>query len=126
MNILPDAIHVDGGFKTDQTYLVEMPRGQGYAKINHSPTERIEISLPTNNNTNNEAEFFAILCGVTECIRTKKKVIYTDSQFCMDAIVKKWKLSEPRLKLISAACCALLSHYKLEIRWLKREENMAT
>ena len=126
MDTQPDTIHVDGGFKTNQLYMVEMPRGQGYAKVNHSPTERIEINLPTQNNTSQEAEFFAIICGITECIRTKKKIICTDSKFCYEAITEKWQLKEPRLKLICSAARALLSHYQLEIRWLQREENMAT
>lgn len=119
-------LFVDGGLRTDQGYLIKIPRGQGYAKINHSPTERIEISLPTHNNTNNEAEFFAILCGITECVRTNKKTIFTDSQFCRDAIIKNWRLKEPRLKLVNSVIIALISHYKLEIKWLPREENMAT
>ena len=119
-------LYVDGGLRTDQMYLVEIPRGQGYAKVNSSPKERIEIDLPTKDNTSQETEFFAILCGITECIRTKKVKIITDSQFCYNIIMKEWKLQEPRLKLISSSVCALLSHYKISVEWKPREENLAT
>ena len=123
---MTDSLYVDGGLKTNQTFLVHTPRGQGYAKVNYSPDERVEFNLPTFNNTSQESEFFAILCGITECIQTNKTTIITDSQFCFNALTKSWKLQEPRLKLINACLRSLLLHYHIKLEWKPREENLAT
>lgn len=124
---MDNTIHVDGGLKINQTLFdLHVPRGKGYAKINHSPTERIEIELPKENNTNIEAEIFAIICGITECIRTNKKIIITDSKFWVDAINKNWKLKEERLKLTGQIARALILHYDLKLQFIRREDNLAT
>src|SRR4030042_2325544 len=122
-----DKLFVDGGLKIDNTlFNLHVPRGKGYAKINYSPTQRIEIDLPKYSNTNIEAEIFAIFCGITECIRSNKTEIITDSKFWVDAINKNWGLKEERLKLPCQIASSLIKYYGLKLSFIKRELNLAT
>lgn len=123
--------HVDGGLNGVKPYLPGIeyhPRGQGYAKINQGAKKRVTINLTSEDNTNNEVELFAILCGITFVCNKKKneRIIVSDSQWCVQAVTEKLKAKEPRLKLMISAINALLTHYKITLQWVRREENNAT
>jgi ribonuclease HI len=122
-----DELHVDGGFITNKLiFEVSKPRGQGYAKVNYDKDTRQEIYLPTLDNTNQEAELFALLCGLTECIRLNKKRIVTDSEWAMHMAKGEYKPKDDRFKLFANALSTLVKFYKIEIQWTRRETNYAT
>jgi ribonuclease HI len=122
-----DALHVDGGFIVNKLIFdIHKPRGQGYAKINYDKDNRQEIYLPSQDNTNQETELFALLCGLTECIRLGKKHIVTDSEWAMHMAKGDYKPKDDRFKLITYALQSLLKFYKIEITWINREQNYAT
>jgi len=113
-------IDVDGGLLQ---YM--HPYGQAIGKAVVGG-ERKELPIEMKDNTNNEAELFAILFGITECLNNKKKLIYSDSQWSIGAITKNWKIKERRLKLLSSMINALLNHYNIKLKWKPREKNLAT
>lgn len=120
-------LHVDGGFVTNKLMFdVSKPRGQGFAKVNYDKDTRQEFYLPSQENTNQEAELFAILCGLTECIRLGKKVICTDSEWAMHMAKGEYKPKDDRFKLITYSLYSLLKFYEIEIKWVPREQNYAT
>jgi len=117
-------IHVDGGIYNASLY---GQYGQGYAKINNSPTHRYEIRLPSFENTNNEAELFALLCGVVEIAKYKGiKIICSDSEYVVKTVNGEFKTKEPRLNLMVHALRTLTTYYAIEIKWISREKNYAT
>lgn len=123
------SIHVDGGLRTYNNpygFDPKNPRGQGYAKVVLNGVRLPSVDLPKNNNTNIEAEAFAILCGICECVKTGKKEIVSDSKFWIDAITKDWKLQEPRLMFVVQMLQSLIRHYEIILTWVPREKNLAT
>lgn len=100
--------------------------GQGYAKVNYSPDERKTFYLDSQDNTNNEAELFSILCGITEALRLGYETIYSDSKVCINICTGEYKVKEPRLKLLAKAIHTLLREYKIKLEWKSREELWAT
>jgi len=119
--LVEEAIYVDGGLVD---YLVP-PHGRAVAKTVIPPNNRVDCYLPTTNNTNNEAELFAILFGVVRAVKENIKIVYTDSQWALGAVTT-YKVKNPRLKLLSNCIKALLKFYEIEIKWISREENLAT
>jgi len=113
-------IDVDGGLAN---YM--RPLGQAYAKVVIN-NQREELSIDMRDNTNNEAELFAILFGITECVKNKKNIICSDSQWAIGATTKDWKIKDRRLKLLSSMIGALLKNYGIVVEWKPREKNLAT
>jgi len=120
----PKAIYVDGGLASYSTF--GGPHGNGYAKINTTTNDRQELHLPTYESTNNEAELFAILFGIAECIKTECNLIYGDSEWSVKSVKGLYKTKEPRLKLMVDCIYSLLQYYKIDIQWIGREKNLAT
>ena len=116
-------LHCDCGLYNTQLY---GQYGQGFAKINLTPNKRLELSLETKDNTNQEAEIFAVLSAITFAIKHKVNTIYSDSQFVVKSVNDNWKVKEPRLKLSIAIIKSLLSYWKIKLQWIRREDNWAT
>lgn len=121
-------LHVDCGVKDPAMF---GQHGTGYSKINTSPTERKTIYLASHNNTNNEAELFAILTGIAEGLNRRRSLktkitIYSDSQWSVNSINHNWKIKEDRLKLIVESIKALIKEYQISLVWKPREELWAT
>ena len=116
-------IFCDGGLININQFLA---RGQAVTKVNHSKNERLELYLNSNQNTSQEAEIFALFVAICEAIRTNKKIIKSDSQFVINSILKDWNIKEERLKLSILILRSLIKHYKIDLVWIRREENLST
>lgn len=126
------SIYADGGLKTEESniglfqYDPLRPRGQGYGKVNLSKNERIQVFLPSIDNTNNEAELFAVLLAITICIKKNIKTIYTDSEFVVKTVNREYKVNEERLKLLVYSLISLIGYYQIQVKWISRDSNLAT
>ncbi len=118
-------IYCDGGLNIQSFFNPQSPRGQAVAKVNFSKDQRLTLYLDSNDNTNQEAEIFALFFALMEAIKNNIKVIYTDSQWLVGAI-SYYKLKEPRLKLPCLILRSLIKHYQIEVKWIERENNLAT
>ena len=93
--INPDTIiiYTDGACKNNgsKNKLVSAGVGVHFSQNNYIQMEDISQKLDIDTPTNNKAELIAILFALQECHKNNIKdkiVIYTDSQYCIDAITK--------------------------------------
>lgn len=118
------AIWVDGGLSR---YDKVSCRGRAYVKVNTSVGNRYIMRLETSDNTHMEAEFAAIIFGITEAVRKGAKIVFTDYKPLAEMVGKKHCVArEPRLRLVSGVIKSLVYHYKLRVEWVPRELNLAT
>jgi len=121
------AIHCDGSLITNPFFFkVGHPRGKATAKINFSPNERIILSLDSDDNTNNEAELFALLVAVVEAYKRGIKTIYSDSKLMVGIAMENYKVKEERLRLTALIIKRLVKEYQIEVKWCPREKLWAT
>jgi len=120
-------IHCDGGLVINPFFFkVSHPRGRATAKINFSPTDRMILSLDSDDNTNNEAELFALLTAIIEAYKRGIKTIYSDSKLMVGIAMENYKVKEERLKLTASIIKRLVKEYQIEVRWCPREKLWAT
>ena len=86
-------IYTDGACKNNGSKKGNVSAGIGvhFSQNNHTQMNDISLKLTIDNPTNNKAELIAILFALQECHKQGIKeniVIYTDSQYCIDAITK--------------------------------------
>ena len=86
-------IYTDGACKNNgsKNKLISAGVGVHFSQNNHTPMKDISLKLTIDNPTNNKAELIAILFALQECHKQEIKdkiVIYTDSQYSIDAITK--------------------------------------
>ena len=86
-------IYTDGACKNNGSKKGNVSAGIGvhFSQNNHTQMNDISLKLTIDNPTNNKAELIAILFALQECHKQGIKeniVIYTDSQYSIDAITK--------------------------------------
>jgi len=86
-------IYTDGACKNNGSKKGNVSAGIGvhFSQNNHTQMNDISLKLTIDNPTNNKAELIAILFALQECHKKgikEKIVIYTDSQYSIDAITK--------------------------------------
>jgi ribonuclease HI len=86
-------IYTDGACKNNGSKNKVVSAGVGihFSYNNHIKMTDISMKLDIDTPTNNKAELIAILFALQECHKnniTDKIIIYTDSQYCIDAITK--------------------------------------
>ena len=93
--INPDTIiiYTDGACKNNGSKSKYVSAGVGvhFSQDNYVQMDDISKKLDIDSPTNNKAELIAILFALQECHKhniNKKIIIYTDSQYCIDAITK--------------------------------------
>ena len=93
--INPDTIiiYTDGACKNNGSKSKYVSAGVGvhFSQDNYIQMNDISKKLDIDSPTNNKAELIAILFALQECHKhniNKKIIIYTDSQYCIDAITK--------------------------------------
>jgi ribonuclease HI len=120
-------IHCDGGLVINPfLFNVSHPRGRATAKINFSPNDRMVLSLDSDDNTNNEAELFALLTAIIEAYKRGIKTIYSDSKLMVGIAMENYKVKEERLKLTASIIKRLVKEYQIEVKWCPREKLWAT
>jgi ribonuclease HI len=74
--------------------------------------------------TNNEAEYLALHEALAH-YRTYQDVIFTDSQLLVGQMTMGWKIKAENLIEIALKCKDLLQKKKCELKWIRREHNLA-
>ena len=81
---------------------------------------------PDSSNTNNVAEYRAMIEGLRDCkIKgVRRLAIYGDSQLVVKQIKGEWSVKKPHLQLLVDEAHGLLSGFeKWSIRWVPRDDN---
>lgn len=73
--------------------------------------------------TNNELEYEAIIAAAE--LAGKEDTIYSDSKLCVEQINGNFKIKQPHLKPYADKAKKLQLEKKLNIIWLKRDDNLA-
>lgn len=119
-----DSLFIDGGILNPKNY---GQNGKAIARVTSTLRAYDKtVYLESTDNTSQEAEAFALVAGIIEANRTNKTIIFTDSQFWFNVVNQDWNMRQERLKLVAAIIKALIEEYKLELKWVPREENLAT
>lgn len=87
-----------------------------------------EISRSIGNRTNNQAEYEAMLCGLTEALAHpgRKTVIQTDSALVFNQLTGRFKVKDPELGELCGRCKSLLVRLPAaRLMLVRREENKA-
>lgn len=124
-NMEDKIIHTDGGLE-GYRLIDGKPRGQGYAKVNLSKDDRTLFHMNTLDNTNQEAELFALFCAVCVALKTEIYTIYSDSEWAIKLVSGEYTSKDPRFKLLVASIKPIIKYYKIKIKWIAREQNLAT
>lgn len=107
------------------------PGDAGIGGVVYHPNKEIlyEFSKYIGVATNNEAEYSALL-AVLEWIRDHKTgfdrvVCYLDSKLVVEQMNKKWKIKEPRMRVLAEKCWKLVSEIEKEVLFIHvaREKN---
>jgi ribonuclease HI len=95
----------------------------------------VQDALFLGKETNNEAEYNAMLYGLRDCTRfTKGKVIlHSDSEFCIRQLRGEYRVKEPRMKALYDKVIGLRSgfsevefvHHRRVDEWIARCDKMA-
>ncbi len=82
-------------------------------------------SEPLGQGTNNEAEYRAAAMVIREASRRGIREIELcgDSKLVIQQLSGKWKIKEPRLKVLADEFMGLSSGMSVTYRWIPREEN---
>jgi ribonuclease HI len=118
-------VYCDGGLEDYDFFQV---RGRAIGKVNLSSkiSARKTVKLYSQTNTCIESEFLAILLGLTYAIKKNRKLVLSDNEWCVETINGINNASEPRLKLMAESLRALYQHWGITLKWVPREENLAT
>lgn len=85
-----------------------------------------QSAFPVEANTNNEAEYQAVIYALAEVKNfwLKDIVIYSDSQLVVSQINGNWKIKEARLQQLQKPVAKILKDYPtIQLTWIPREEN---
>jgi len=137
MNIV---IYTDGGCKNNQVAEKRVAYAS-FAIYNDShdlmPGERLHVETKSlGNMTNNEAEYWATIIGLTEAlsqtnqVQAEKIILRTDSRLVVNQLGGEFKIKRETLKPLYKFCVYLIEQLEkrsksgsgVEIRWTPREE----
>lgn len=102
------------------------PAGAGAALLDSQGRSLAEKTMYLGKATNNEAEYQALVMGLTLALEREhpRILIQTDSELMARQITGEYKIKEPRLKIYFTQAHALLEKFqKWEIRSVPRAEN---
>lgn len=109
-------IHVDGSGWNGKV--------SGYAIVFIDDPDRFPIVIKnTENKTNNQREYEAIIEGIKHA--EHGDLIVTDSQLCFNQIYGRWKVSDMDLFPLCDEARKLLTEKKCKIKWCERKQNKA-
>ena len=77
------------------------------------------------NHTNNEMEYEALLSLLRGTSIIEGDEIFTDSLLVVNQVNEKWKVREPRLFPLCQEAQNLMKIRKVSLNWIPREENKA-
>lgn len=102
------------------------PAGAGAALLDSQGRSLAEKTMYLGKATNNEAEYQALVMGLTLALERDhpRILIQTDSELMAKQITGEYKIKEPRLKIYFTQAHALLEKFqKWEIKAVPRAEN---
>lgn len=88
------------------------------------PTKKIVKILKKRGLTNNESEYY----GVIEALKNNKEkeiLLFSDSQLVVNQLNGRYKIKEPRLKVLAEQVWKLCEGREIEFKWIPREKNIA-
>jgi len=85
--------------------------------------EVIKISIPEEK-TNNYMEYYALKYAI-EKVAEDGDTIYTDSSVVYNQLFNGWKINYEHLRQLNREILELLKTKKVNIIWIRREENKA-
>lgn len=92
-------------------------------------TEDNQQKISEGGNTNNQAEYLAVLSALKFAQKNQKKKIeiLSDSKLVVNQLKRDWHIKEDRLRKLATRIWNLISENDLEVKftWVPREENMA-
>lgn len=101
------------------------PGGIGVAVIDSTGRIVREISRAIGTRTNNQAEYEALICALTEAANLEPPVvIQVDSELVYRQLAGRYRVRDEKLKPLHARACALLeSAPGVALKLVRREQN---
>jgi ribonuclease HI len=114
-------IHTDGGARGNPG-----PAGIGVVITDANGNNLKSIGEYIGEGTNNQAEYKALLRGLSEAVAMKAEEVncYLDSELVVKQLTGLYKIKEPGLQKLAAEALALTSRFKkVEFNHVRREHN---
>ncbi len=114
-------LHTDGGARGNPG-----PAGIGVVINDEKGAELKAIGEAIGDGTNNQAEYKALLKGMTEAVAMGADQItcYLDSELVVKQLRGEYKIKEPGLQILASEALRLTAKFKsVEFKHVPREEN---
>ena len=118
MNLI---LHSDGGARGNPG-----PMGIGVVVTDEQGNVVKTIKEAVGEGTNNQAEYKALLRGLTEAkdMNAEKVICYLDSELVVKQLNGQYKIKEPGLQVLATEALKLRNNFKLvEFKHVRREHN---